>query len=82
MTVLAKHGPDDWRLYHGDGTQIDSSISDRPNASKMADMLNTEYAGSAMLATDDARQAYTDIVTENVIFVDVDGGETLPWNDT
>lgn len=80
MTVLAKHATDDWRLYHDDGAQIGSSQGDRPNAVKMADMLNTEYAGNSMLATDAARGSYTDIVTDNVSFVDVAAGETLPWN--
>lgn len=80
MTVLAKHGDDDWRLYHDDGTQIASSVASRPNETTMADMLNNEYPSNSMLATDTARASYTDIVTENVIFVDVAAGETLPWN--
>lgn len=79
MTVLVKYGEGDWRLYHSDGSQIDDSVSDRPNPSVMADMLNDEYAGNSMLATDKARGAYTDIVTGNVVFVDAASGQGLPW---
>lgn len=82
MTVLVKHGSDDWRLYQDDGTQIGSSVSDRPNRMGMADILAEEFPGNSMLANATPRGIYTEIVTENVSFVDVDAGQSLPWDDS
>lgn len=82
MTALVKHGENDWRLYHDDGTQIGSGVENRPNQAGMADILAEEYPGNSMLANATPRAIYTDIVTENVVFVDAAAGQVAPWNRT
>lgn len=80
MTVLVKHGNDDYRLHQDDGTQIGTSREDKPNQVVMGNILEEEYSGNSMLAKAAPRQMYTEIVTENVVYVDTTAGQVAPWN--
>jgi hypothetical protein len=79
MTYIAKHGDSDYRLHRDNGNQIGPSVSYHPTQPEMADILAEAYPGNSMLATSEARQLYTNIVTGSVIFVDLTGGQTPPW---
>lgn len=82
MTVVVKHGEVDYRLHKQDGTQLGTSRNNRPNPVQQADILEEEYSGNSMLANSEPRRIYTEIVTDNVIFVDKTKGEVPPWEQT